>query len=269
MACESPTSNTIYKNWIKDSYIVYHIISYPTMSSPIVRSLTYSREYIDDFSLFTLPDLRARARYLGLHGYSRLRRAELIRLLLSIDLSHYSRRIAIESVPTPRPTPPTYSREYIDDFSLFTVRDLRNRAGFLGASRYSHLRRDELIQLLLSIDHTHYNEPGPTRPPPFQQIPAPGSVPAQLDIDEDEDDDEKRTTRTRALIDRDFFSDDDDDLEDEDKCIICLSKRKSATFVHGRMGHCCCCLSCASILENRRDKCPICRAPIDFVIRQY
>ncbi|XP_057300804.1 uncharacterized protein LOC130635488 [Hydractinia symbiolongicarpus] len=87
--------------------------------------------------------------------------------------------------------------------------------------------------------------------------------------EEEEYDGEKRTTRTRALIDRDFFSDDDDDLEDEDKCIICLSKRKSATFVHGRMGHCCCCLSCAYKLEKGEDNCPVCRAPIDFVIRQY
>ncbi|XP_057308101.1 E3 ubiquitin-protein ligase Mdm2-like [Hydractinia symbiolongicarpus] len=70
-----------------------------------------------------------------------------------------------------------------------------------------------------------------------------------------------------ALVEND--NSDDDDLDESEKCIICLSKRRTATIVHGRTGHCCCCLSCAYILEKRKDKCPICRAPIDLVIRQY
>lgn len=60
-----------------------------------------------------------------------------------------------------------------------------------------------------------------------------------------------------------------DNLDDSEKCIVCISRPKNATIVHGHTGHICCCLSCAYALERRGDPCPICRAPIDRVIKQY
>ncbi|XP_057308472.1 E3 ubiquitin-protein ligase Mdm2-like [Hydractinia symbiolongicarpus] len=67
-----------------------------------------------------------------------------------------------------------------------------------------------------------------------------------------------------AILDYDI-----DTLDESEKCIICYSQRKEATIVHGNTGQFCCCLSCASILKSGGDKCPICRASIDLVIRQY
>lgn len=68
------------------------------------------------------------------------------------------------------------------------------------------------------------------------------------------------------------FMDDDgnyENLDDSEKCIVCYSRPKNATIVHGNTGHICCCLPCAYRLESRGDPCPICRAPIDRVIKQF
>jgi len=60
-----------------------------------------------------------------------------------------------------------------------------------------------------------------------------------------------------------------ENLDDSQKCIVCLSRPKNATIVHQHTGHVCCCLRCAYTLQQRGDKCPICRADIDKVIRHY
>ncbi|KAJ7376096.1 hypothetical protein OS493_036859 [Desmophyllum pertusum] len=57
--------------------------------------------------------------------------------------------------------------------------------------------------------------------------------------------------------------------DDNSKCIICMEQPKNATVIHGDTGHCCCCLACAQVLKQRGDPCPICRAPIEHVIRQF
>lgn len=60
-----------------------------------------------------------------------------------------------------------------------------------------------------------------------------------------------------------------EDTDDNSKCIICMEQPKNATVIHGDTGHCCCCWACAQVLKQRGDPCPICRAPIDHVIRQF
>lgn len=60
-----------------------------------------------------------------------------------------------------------------------------------------------------------------------------------------------------------------EDTDHDTKCIICMEQPKNATVIHGDTGHCCCCWACAQVLKHRGDPCPICRAPIDHVIRQF
>ena len=60
-----------------------------------------------------------------------------------------------------------------------------------------------------------------------------------------------------------------EDTDDSSKCIICMEQPKNATVIHGDTGHCCTCWPCAQVLKQRGDPCPICRAPIDHVIRQF
>ena len=57
--------------------------------------------------------------------------------------------------------------------------------------------------------------------------------------------------------------------DDAGECVVCLDKPKDATIVHGATGHVCCCTSCALQLQRNGSHCPICRAPIDRVIKQY
>lgn len=52
-------------------------------------------------------------------------------------------------------------------------------------------------------------------------------------------------------------------------CIICLSEPKVASLIHGTSGHQACCYQCACQLKRLRKPCPVCRRPIQKVIRNY
>ncbi|XP_057312636.1 uncharacterized protein LOC130654088 [Hydractinia symbiolongicarpus] len=197
----------------------------------MTSEIIYSREHIFSYDLLSDRSLRAWAMCLGIHGYLQLGRSELIELL----------RLR------PRPPGPTGER----NMTLRTVSELRHLARERGLRGYSRLIKDELIELLLST--TTVSAPVP--------VPRPnGSAPIPMDpIDED-----NVEPHQPAILDYDI-----DTLDESEKCIICYSKRKEATIVHGNTGHFCCCLSCASILKSGGDNCPICRASIDLVIRQY
>ncbi|KAH9499047.1 hypothetical protein Btru_005506 [Bulinus truncatus] len=54
-----------------------------------------------------------------------------------------------------------------------------------------------------------------------------------------------------------------------DLCVICFSRKKTATLVHGKTGHQACCYTCAKKLKKQRRSCPICRKPIQKVIRNF
>ncbi|KAI8791381.1 E3 ubiquitin-protein ligase Mdm2-like isoform X1 [Biomphalaria glabrata] len=54
-----------------------------------------------------------------------------------------------------------------------------------------------------------------------------------------------------------------------DLCVICYSRRKTASLVHGKTGHQACCYKCAKKLKKQRRPCPICRKPIQKVIRNF
>lgn len=57
--------------------------------------------------------------------------------------------------------------------------------------------------------------------------------------------------------------------ENSDSCIICLSRPKDASVVHGRTGHQVTCLACAKKLWQYGLPCPVCRLPITSIIRNY
>ena len=57
--------------------------------------------------------------------------------------------------------------------------------------------------------------------------------------------------------------------QSDPKCIICVEKPRDATIIHGGTGHVCCCHDCAKRLEQRGDPCPVCKQPIQLVIRQF
>ncbi|XP_077999845.1 uncharacterized protein LOC144452596 isoform X2 [Glandiceps talaboti] len=54
-----------------------------------------------------------------------------------------------------------------------------------------------------------------------------------------------------------------------DLCMICLTRPKTASIIHGRTGHQVCCYSCAKKLRRHGKPCPVCRRPIQLVIKNF
>ena len=54
-----------------------------------------------------------------------------------------------------------------------------------------------------------------------------------------------------------------------DMCVVCLSKPKEASIIHGKTGHQVCCYVCAKQLRKRGKPCPVCRRPIQKVIKNF
>jgi hypothetical protein len=52
-------------------------------------------------------------------------------------------------------------------------------------------------------------------------------------------------------------------------CIVCTVELAHATFVHGAEGHTVCCMSCAAEVQRRGLPCPVCRALVERVIRNF
>ncbi|CAD7955020.1 unnamed protein product [Amoebophrya sp. A25] len=53
-------------------------------------------------------------------------------------------------------------------------------------------------------------------------------------------------------------------------CVICMTNRVSATFVHPPTGHNVCCLSCANrLFDSDAPFCPVCRLPIACVVETF
>lgn len=55
----------------------------------------------------------------------------------------------------------------------------------------------------------------------------------------------------------------------DDPCMICLSRPKTASLIHGLSGHQVCCFTCAKRLKRRGQDCPVCRRSIQKVVRNY
>ncbi|XP_033740505.1 protein Mdm4-like isoform X1 [Pecten maximus] len=54
-----------------------------------------------------------------------------------------------------------------------------------------------------------------------------------------------------------------------DMCMTCLCRPKTASIIHGSTGHQVCCFKCARRLKRQRKPCPVCRRPIQKVIKNF
>lgn len=52
-------------------------------------------------------------------------------------------------------------------------------------------------------------------------------------------------------------------------CVVCASRPKTASIIHGNSGHQVCCYRCAKRLKRKSLPCPVCRQPIKQVIRNF
>ena len=63
----------------------------------------------------------------------------------------------------------------------------------------------------------------------------------------------------------------DDEGSDAERstCVVCLEAPQDAGIVHGGSVHLCCCQACASVLHARGLPCPMCRTPIEMVLKAF
>lgn len=54
-----------------------------------------------------------------------------------------------------------------------------------------------------------------------------------------------------------------------DMCMTCLCRPKTGSIIHGSTGHQVCCFKCARRLKRQRKPCPVCRRPIQKVVRNF
>ncbi|XP_072165431.1 uncharacterized protein [Diadema setosum] len=55
----------------------------------------------------------------------------------------------------------------------------------------------------------------------------------------------------------------------EQLCRFCLVRPKTASIIHGRTGHQVCCYKCAKKLRKHGKPCPVCRRPIQHIIKNF
>lgn len=52
-------------------------------------------------------------------------------------------------------------------------------------------------------------------------------------------------------------------------CVVCLTREKTVAAIHEGLGHLVFCSTCAPIMDQRKEKCPICRSPVLQYLRMY
>lgn len=67
-----------------------------------------------------------------------------------------------------------------------------------------------------------------------------------------------------SSMDSGFFS---SNKEDSSLCLFCVTRKKNASLVHGRIGHQVCCYPCAKKLWKKKAECPVCRRTVERIIK--
>ena len=80
--------------------------------------------------------------------------------------------------------------------------------------------------------------------------------------------------------DQEYEGDEKDEEEEEDigeggasvatdLCVVCVTRPRHASIIHGDTGHQVCCLECASRLKTEKKRCPVCRKKIKLVVKNF
>ena len=54
-----------------------------------------------------------------------------------------------------------------------------------------------------------------------------------------------------------------------DLCVVCVTRPRHPSIIHGDTGHQVCCLECASRLKTGNKRCPVCRKKIKLVVKNF
>ena len=104
------------------------------------------------------------------------------------------------------------------------------------------------------------------------------------EYEEDEEDEGDEKDEEDEEDEGDENDDDDDEEEEEeeeqdqeedmgeggasvatDLCVVCVTRPRNTSIIHGDTGHQVCCLECASRLKTEKKRCPVCRKKIKLV----
>ena len=75
-----------------------------------------------------------------------------------------------------------------------------------------------------------------------------------------------------TLTSSDSESSDNESAEspvEENKCIVCLGQRTTATWVFMPCRHACCCIRCSQRIKDLSQSCPMCRSDIESMIQIF
>lgn len=56
-------------------------------------------------------------------------------------------------------------------------------------------------------------------------------------------------------------------IGNSDTCMTCMTNPKNGIFVHGRVGHICCCYKCALKVWAQAKRCPLCNCKVNNVLK--
>lgn len=96
--------------------------------------------------------------------------------------------------------------------------------------------------------------------------------------EEDEEDDDDNEEEEDEDADDEEEEEEEEEEEDEeelgggvltDLCVVCVTRPRNASFIHGDTGHQVCCFECATKLKNERKRCPVCRKKIKLVVKNF
>lgn len=75
----------------------------------------------------------------------------------------------------------------------------------------------------------------------------------------------KRHTEEAAAFDREF----EQRATRDDMCIMCMTAPKNGIFLHGSIGHMCCCYKCAMRVWRNCKRCPVCNCKVKNVVKLF
>lgn len=90
--------------------------------------------------------------------------------------------------------------------------------------------------------------------------------------EDEEDDDDNEEEEDEDADDEEEEEEDEEELGGgvlTDLCVVCVTRPRNASFIHGDTGHQVCCFECATKLKNERKRCPVCRKKIKLVVKNF
>ena len=87
--------------------------------------------------------------------------------------------------------------------------------------------------------------------------------------DEEDDDDDEEEEEEEEEQDQEEDMGEGGASVATDLCVVCVTRPRNASIIHGDTGHQVCCLEYASKLKTEKKRCPVCRKKIKLVVKKF